>query len=208
MKDIVHTDRAVADAYYLQLPIGRPTQGDIWTNLPFGTAPEENRNAVIITPRCDFAHGKSPVLNYLPIISLSEYVLTVGGFSLIAESAADTRDALRKQADILGIKGLMDMDMPLDELNRAVHRIIAPSETRAQQRFNTSKCEFEKQSAKIARAEALLTHNQITMAELKAFTNRKRFDRLQRDLIRNNSLDTYFLPPCQSLIEQPSLVLL
>src|SRR5262249_28664452 len=60
--------------YYLTLPAGPPTQGDIWTNLPFPTLNPPTAVALVVTPRCDFAHEKTPVFNYLPAVALDTYI--------------------------------------------------------------------------------------------------------------------------------------
>src|SRR6267142_4402057 len=60
--------------YYLRFPAGPPTQGDIWLNLPCPTVTSTTTVALVITPRCDFAHDKTSVFNYLPAIPLKAYV--------------------------------------------------------------------------------------------------------------------------------------
>lgn len=203
------SDRTIADAYYMQLPSGSVTQGDIWTDLPSGSAQTSLCAAVIITPRCDFAHSKSPVINYLPIITLNDYMLSVGGISIIQRFIAESRETLRRKSVELGVDAYFELDLPIDEIIQVVRSLVIPADGRRSKTLEASRIEFERVSADIASASRLLSStDRLTMTQLRSFATQKLFDRVQRDLIRNNNVDTYFLPPCQSLIETSSVVLL
>src|SRR5688572_24126382 len=123
-------DSTIADMYYIQLPTGGPTQGDIWSSLPSGAGANKLCNGLVITPRCDFAHSKSPVVNYLPIVSLEEYLLSVACFPHIARALADTRESLRPAASVLGLDGLLDLGVPIEEIRNEV-ALLRPATSQA-----------------------------------------------------------------------------
>lgn len=208
MQTHIHLDGTIADAYYLQLPTGGATQGDIWINLPAGPDGTSGCDGVIITPRCDFAHCKSPVINYLPIVSLEQYLLTIGCFSLIEQYISDTHDLLRSKSRFLGIETLFELGVPVAEILHTVGGLIHSGDERSTKRFNSAKDEFANIASKLTVARQLLLEDNLTMDQVRCIASAKRFDRLQRDLIRNNAIDTYFIPPCSNLIASPSIILL
>jgi hypothetical protein len=85
---------SILESYYLRLPSGPPTQADIWEGLPAWADQEETCTGLLITPRCDFAHEKTPVVNYLPIIPLKQYVLRFAGFSYSYVQLTENRTTL------------------------------------------------------------------------------------------------------------------
>ena len=105
----------VAHMYYLQLPIGGPMQGDIWSRLPAGPLGDEECDGVIITPRCDFAHSKSPVLNFLPILSLENYLVKIACFGLLRNSLSDAYETARKKAKPIEIENLLELGVPIKQ---------------------------------------------------------------------------------------------
>lgn len=194
--------------YYIQLPTGGPTQGDIWSNLPSPTGRGEYCNGLVITPRCDFAHSKSPVLNYLPIVSLENYLLSVGCFPQIEQIIRETRDTLRSKVVPLNVESLFDLDVPIDEILDQVVRSTPPSNPPQLRQFDKARTELEAGHQRIKQLTALLSKTQLSLSELRGAINNRRLSIIQRDLIKNNHADTYFLPPCDGLLEAPSLVLL
>jgi hypothetical protein len=201
-------DSTIADMYYIQLPTGGPTQGDIWSNLPSGAGANQLCNGLVITPRCDFAHSKSPVLNYLPIVSLEQHLLSVACFPHIERTLGETRESLRSAVSALSLEGLFDLGVPIEEIrNEAALLRAALSQPRSKQ-IEKADADFEAGCKKMKEMAALLEKPQLTFSQLQAALNKKRISAIQRDLIKNNNADTYFLPPCSGLLESPSLVLL
>lgn len=208
MNTKLHTDRTIADGYYTQLPTGGATQGDIWTNLPSGSDSARFCSGVIITPRCDFAHANSPVINYLPIISLEEYILSIGVFPFVEQFIANNLNMLRQKAADLDVDVYFELDLPADEILRVVQKLDAPEDNRRLKKFESARTEFQLIADKISYASSLMAKKCLTMSELSIVLTRKNFNNFQRDLIRNNNSDTYFLPPCQNLLPTGSIVLL
>ena len=85
-------DLKIKDIYNLSPnPVHRP--GDIWDCLPtFGTLPTPFTRAIIITPACDLAQGKTNTITYLPIISLRSYFLLPSNISDLISICSTNRE--------------------------------------------------------------------------------------------------------------------
>lgn len=80
--------------------LGRLTQGCIFTCAKAENYPHCNVHGLVITARCDVEQDKYQILNYLPVVSLDDW-LTVDGFDILynrlsAESAGAMQSALRE----------------------------------------------------------------------------------------------------------------
>ena len=201
----INVDETIADMFYLQLPTGGPTQADIWSNLPTGHGANHTCNGLIITPRCDFAHSKSPVLNYLPVVTCEHYLLSMACFPLLEQVLNDAYDALRKKAEALEVEHLLELGIPLGEvLDHAKTARSASQHTTSRQSEKAFR-EFEAHNDKICSLTELLQKSKLTLEEAQSVFSSKQFARLQQDVIKNNNSDTYFLPPCPALLEVPSV---
>ena len=201
-------DDSVTDMYYLQLPTGGPTQADVWTNLPTQRGVEDTCTGIIITPRCDFAHSKSPVVNYLPLVPLRQYLLTSACFSLIEQAITDTREFLKSKSSRLGIAHLFDLNLPLEEIVSHLRSSNTSSSERSEKQYSNSLREFNDGWQRYVTLIGIASKDELKIEEMKPFVKNKQFERLQRDIILNNSSDSFFIPACRGLIEDPSVVLL
>jgi hypothetical protein len=69
--------------YYQSISL-RHSTGDIWLNLPsLGLLKSKFCSGLIITPSCDLANSKVETITYLPIISLSEYLVSRAFYPVI-----------------------------------------------------------------------------------------------------------------------------
>ena len=200
-------DDTVTDMYYLQLPTGGPTQADVWSNLPTQSGVQDTCTAIIITPRCDFAHSKSPVINYLPLVPLQQYLLTSACFPLIEQAISDTRDLLKSKSGRLGIAHLFDLNVPLEEIVSNLRSSNTSSSERNERHYSTSLREFNDGWQRYVKLTDIASKEELKLDEIRQFVKNKQFARLQRDIILNNASDSFFLPPCRGLIEEPSVVL-
>jgi hypothetical protein len=201
-------DRSVQENYYLRLPSGLPTQADIWEGLPAWADAEESCTGILITPRCDFAHDKTPVINYLPIVSLKKYLLQFGGFGLVEQEVARIRTSLRNTASSLGILEFLDVGLPPEMLSDLMDKSridISQISTTQREKYLS---EFQASSERLAAASKLREKSVLSESDITAFTNKRELDRLMRDLVKNAVSDTFFLPPCPAILELPSVVLL
>lgn len=201
-------DFTINDMYYLQLPTGGPTQGDVWANMPCDSFEEKLCTGLIITPRCDFAHSKSPVINYLPIISLDKYIRTMGLYPLIEQAINETIGAIRDKSSTLMVDALFELDVPVDEIAYAARENASSMLIQENKRhIEKAIAEFNTKYDRISLLREAMEARELSDDQVKLI-NKKRLTAHQRDIIRNNSSDTYFLPPCTSLLIEPSIVLL
>lgn len=71
-------------AYYERLPSRVHKTGDLWRCVPtFSLISVPHTSGVVITPACDLANDKTPTITYLPIISVSEYLLSWACYSCV-----------------------------------------------------------------------------------------------------------------------------
>jgi hypothetical protein len=201
-------DHTISDMYYLQLPMGQATQADIWSNLPSGITGSPACKGLIITPRCDFKHSKSPVLNYLPVISLMDYLLSVACFPHLERAISDARDGLRSRVRPLDLDQLFELNVPIEEIWEQANHLRVTTEVPRSKALEKADTDFETTYRKIQQLMSLLASPQLSLEQLTTALSHRQISNIQRDLIKNNSADTYFLPPCEGLIEVPSLVLL
>jgi hypothetical protein len=108
------------DAYFLRLPSGPPTQGDIWSNLPVPTSDQPFCTGIIITPRCDLAHNKSPFINYLPLVTMDDLLEYHGGFVLLEQELQRREQSLRNAAEQLKVSELLEIGFPPEEILRII----------------------------------------------------------------------------------------
>lgn len=63
--------------FYDNLPAADHRTGDIWRDLPtFGLLNRPTASGLVITPACDLAQRKCETITYLPIIPVTEYLLS------------------------------------------------------------------------------------------------------------------------------------
>lgn len=82
---------------------GRLTQGSIFCCAVAGRYPNSNVYGVVITARCDLAQDKYPVLNYLPVIPLRDWLRQDGLDILVENELASINGQVRgelKQANL------------------------------------------------------------------------------------------------------------
>ncbi len=185
-------DDSVTDMYYLQLPTGGPTQADVWTNLPTQRGVKDICTGIIITPRCDFAHSKSPVVNYLPLVPLQQYLLTSACFPLIEQAISDTRDLLKSKSARLGIAHLFDLNVPLEEIVSILRSSNTSSSERNEKHYSTSIREFNDGWQRYVKLTDINNKDELQLDEMRQFVKNKQFMRLQRDIISNNASDSFF----------------
>jgi hypothetical protein len=207
-KENNHVPDTIADTYYMQLPTGGVTQGDIWSHLPANTGGDSRCDGVIITPRCDFAHSKSPVLNYLPIVSLEHYLIHVACLDLLEHSRNDACENAGRKAEPIEIDNLLELGVPIKEALAIAEKVRDTWDQSEEKKKGKAYLEFVKICEKISSIDEMLKSGPMNLNEAAKLIGFKQVERVQRDIIRNNNSDTYFLPPCLPLIDKPSVVLL
>lgn len=85
--------------------IGNLSQGTIFTCAKAERYSEQAVHGLVITARCDIAQDKFPVLNYVPIVALDDWLM-VDGFDIVRERAE--RESRGKLKGFLKSQGLAE----------------------------------------------------------------------------------------------------
>ncbi len=194
------------EAYYIRLPSGPPSQGDLWSNLPRPYSEPAHCTGLLITPRCDLVHDKSPVINYLPVVSLNELIESQGGFALLEREIHRSRGALRQIAEFFGVSDLLDVDFPAGKILEVIERAQESSTTdrkEKQARKEQQISSFRSCLSKIYEIEARLDKPRLLITDIESFTGAKALEKYQREAMLNRLADVHFLPPCPTLFRLP-----
>jgi hypothetical protein len=198
--------RYLEDRYYQLLPTGPVAQGDVWLGLPGEPLLAQSVAGLVITPRCDLAHGKAKVLNYLPIIPLDDILPFVGGIDLLQGELSNTVQTLRNLADKLGVVELFEVG----ELGEILHAAISTQIEAASTDKSRKNLEMQKEkfSKTLIRADALREAIEASMSTsdtVRQFVPEQALLKFRKDAARNRISDLHFLPPYTDLIPRPAV---
>ncbi len=195
------------DFFYLRMPSGPPTQGDIWTALSWWADQASTCTGLIITPRCDFSHDKTPVVNYLPIVSVSEFIKSDGGFRLISRELKKADEALRNTAKDARVIPFVELGISVGEIakiKRSEPMDSAASAAKLEKQLSTL---LEQENRRKA-LESAFGLKRLADDDLKTLISEKELTKFLNEIARNNVSDVHFMPPCPHLLPSPSVLLL
>jgi hypothetical protein len=204
----VSTAVQIADKYYVKMPAGPFTQGDIWTSMPLPYGHVMHIQGLIITPKCDLAHDKSAVLNYLPLLPVEDYMEYYGWNILLKRARHQLTDALHRLAQPLHIVEWLIIGIPAKQILSLLKDGAAPQDgyerTNSQKHLNL----FISKLNEIEKIDTLLASDRIESVGAREFVPEKDVKRFKQDIVKNVLPDTHFLPPCPPIIADPSVALL
>ena len=194
------------DSFYLRVPPGPPTQGDIWTGLSWWAGQAYTCTGLIITPRCDFSHDKTPVVNYLPIVSISDFIQSDGGFRLISREIKKVDEAFKIAARDARVTPFVELGLDVAQIAEI---------KRSESEGPTGSAKLEKQINALLEHEnrkkslkAAFASKRLDDGELKDRVSEKDLTKFLHEVVRNNTADVHFMPPCPHLLPSPSVLLL
>ena len=196
----------VEDAFYLRLPSGLPMQGDIWCNLPMPYGTPSPSNGIIITPRCDLVNDKTPFLNYVPLLTVTEFLNAYGGFTLLERELYRAIEALRNAAEPLRVREMVDLQIPIETIladmesdreRKAALLNVTP------QRLEKYLTVFRECNARVDRIKKHLKKPRLSLTDISEFVHQKTVAAYKLEMAQNRIADLHFLPPCPPLLEQP-----
>lgn len=79
------------------------TQGTIFTCAAAENYPEQRVLGMIITARCDVAQDKAPIYNYIPVVSLIDWMLGDGAEIVLERYIADLQNSLKNTVVSAGL---------------------------------------------------------------------------------------------------------
>lgn len=179
--------------YYEALPPSQFGVGDIWDELPsFGHMGCVSTKGIVVTPACDLANRKVETLTYLPVISLSDYLI---GRSFSVEILRILKTQVKSVAlDGTLFDGLKGVALPCVQAMGVLARDVA---------LELNDCKDPKRGAVLERILSAIKHlvsvrtrgADRTVQCVRRILSDKEFDRAIREIVRNSySVDLHFLP--------------
>jgi hypothetical protein len=188
---------------YLLLPSGPLTQGEVWSHLPSLYPPYSSSPGVVITPRCDFAHAKSLVVTYLPLISIDLLMENHGWHALLNREISKSANTLRRLAQPIGAAEWLEFGIPPEQVPGLV-REHGLSENLSKH-LHTFESELRRLSAL---QSAIAAQGPIVAESVQSLLQDRDIQRYKEEIIRNSVSDVHFFPPCPPVITTPSIALL
>ncbi|MGF6996365.1 hypothetical protein [Paraburkholderia sp. GAS32] len=75
--------------------MGRMTQGTVFCGTCAEEYPGRPVCGIVITARCDTTHEKTPIVNYLPVVTVEGWLQSHGGLMSIGREYAETRNRFK-----------------------------------------------------------------------------------------------------------------
>lgn len=165
------------------------TQGTIFSCATAENYPNHSVCGLVITARCDAAQDKAPIYNYVPVVSLTDWIVADGGQIALERAVADCENSLRNILSQAGISDTLLASKSASEIHDT-HLIKKVG----QDRKWAAKCSDFLELAK-SRSElriAIDSDNRIEKQRL--LTRSKKFvDTVIRELAGNRLLGYYLL---------------
>lgn len=189
------------------MKIGKPVLGTITQGTLFNCAIADRYrgkrvHGLAITARCDVANDKYPVLNYLPVVTLTDWMHCDGSEILLANALKVSKgkfESTLKQAEV-AVSVLASI--PRQEVVASFFQ--ADDSTKVQKKLAAS---AQEQASRLDQLEALKLED---TADLNWFieTYRKEVSTLVRELINNKVPSFYYLPSVTEENENVGYVIL
>ena len=190
--------------YYITIPSGSPMQGDIWTNLPFYECDLPFRFALLITPKCDFAHEKTKVFNYIPALSINEYMSYQGYSRLLNEELNRKLNALYNLNIQLFSYALLEIGASKKDVCKKMRAECSAGDKKTIAKID----KFEVLTKEIMLLRQLIDRHKLNKMEIESTIKEKDVKRHLDQIVRNQITDLHFLPACPPFLENPSVLFL
>ncbi len=186
--------------------MGRITQGTIFCG---GYAEHYSGLPVwglVITARCDTTHEKTPIVNYLPVVTMEDWLLGHGGVLSIDREAADVKNRFKSLLAKRQLSAsLLEVHSPYEIAKLHFPR---PAESGSQKAIKETK-----EAEEASETAAWLSHLQQCLVsplpnrhaiQTAVIRCRKSVEAVVKDLITHKLAGYYFLPTLGGLTEKPS----
>ncbi len=163
------------------------TQGTIFTCATSEDYADAAPRGLIITARCDVAHGKTPVISYVPMISFRAWLFHDGLRLLASRTIAASQGTMKSSLRDVGLAASMLDTLPAAMVRDHLAGLTEKSEVTATKRYFIA--EIQKQAA-----EAAMRAEFGTRAATEFFNSQpKEYQRLVQDLLSNGIADHHFI---------------
>lgn len=188
-----------AKSYYDNLPPEQHNCGDIWIKLPsIGLVSNINLiKGITITPACDVSNFKSETITYLPILSIEEYLATIGLLPIV-------RRKLNERLTSAKVDSGIDWPEPGYEpppegtIDIEIARISRLSQNTSLKDKDRNHLERALAGLRIARACCSTSDNEAVIADYAVLFGTEWTD-IKKQIIQNSfRTDIHFLPKNES----------
>jgi len=191
--------------YYLTLPSGALTQGDIWLDLPSPMLLPVSKVAIVITPRCDFAHEKTPSVNYIPAIGFDDYI--EGALPMLLEREIARLDTQLRDLEIpLPVYEMLELGASTESI---VEELGREAEAATLTKRNAADIQrFKENFQKITDLRKVIDSKIQDPTILGSLIPARELRKFREQLLKNQINDAHMLPPCIGISSQPLIFLL
>lgn len=190
----------------LEPRMGRITQGTIFCGGYAEDYPGRPVWGLVITARCDTTHEKTPIVNYIPVVTIEDWLFTHGGLLAIDRQVAEVKNQFRNLLVKRQLStSLLEVHSPEEIADR---HFSEPTELHNQKTIKEAKEAGEARAiasclAEMSRCLSALLPNRPAIANV-IIGCRKSVETIVKDLIAHKLSGYYFIPNLGGLTERPS----
>jgi len=145
------------------------------------------------------------------VLSLGEFMTSHGNFELLEQELQDAREALRRVAEPLHMREIVELELPTAPTLKALESSL---EEKALEfgvpplRLQKHLSAFLEVETRVGKLTALLEKARLDTAEVAQFCNPRALTKYKLAVARNTIIDLHFLPTCKPFLESASVVIL
>lgn len=172
--------------------IGNPsttelTQGTIFTCATSEDYKDEAVCGLVITARCDLAHGKAPVISYVPLISFRAWLFQDGLRLLASRVLASNRAQMKAALRDAGLAESMLETLSPKIIQEHLSSLTEKSELNAVKRYSDAKARIEAVEAALDAPPSSALVSSLFDAQA------KEYQRILQELLSNGISDYHFV---------------
>lgn len=163
------------------------TQGTIFTCAASEDYPDASSRGLVITARCDVAHGKAPIISYVPLIGFRDWLFHDGLRLLASRTIADSRGKMKSALRDAGLSDTMIDTLASNTIREHLFGLTEKAERSAAKRY--SDAEAQKETAEMA----LLASRGAKAAADLFDAQPKEYQKMLGELLSNGVSDYHFV---------------
>ncbi|MGK2912068.1 MAG: hypothetical protein ACSLE1_20040 [Sphingobium sp.] len=167
------------------------TQGTIFTCAASEDYSDAAPHGLVITARCDVAHGKAPVISYIPLVSFRAWLFHDGLRLLASRTLAANRGAMRSALREAGLADSMLDTLSPQTVRNYLAGITEKVQLKAAKRYGDAEAQKEAAEAALAARPGAKVATDLFDTQSKAY------HQMLQELLSNSIADYHFVERCQ-----------
>jgi hypothetical protein len=163
------------------------TQGTVFTCAASEDYPDVALRGLVITARCDVAHGKAPVISYVPLISFRAWLLRDGLRLLALRGLAASKGAMKSALRDAGLAESMLDTLSPETVRAHLAEMIEKAERKAAKRYAAAEAQKDAAEAALGAAPGAKPATDLFDSQP------KEYQRLLQELLSNGVSDYHFV---------------